>query len=92
MFQAVWKWPNDKNLRKSPPADPQCRLIHLNRKTSRILSLKLIPIPCVLVLNSALLRSSAVGLAGAFLKSDSSQAAVAPINELGLVMSDVVIP
>ena len=73
-----------------PPANPQCRLIHLNRKTLRILFVKRTPIRWVLVLKSALLKSSVVGLPGLFPKSERNQPAIAPMNELilpGIVVS-----
>ena len=66
-----------------------CFLSHLNRKTSRILSVNRIPRRCVLVLNSALCKSSTVGLAGDLPNIDNNTPAKNPRDEPILVRADI---
>ena len=66
-------------------------LIHLNRKTSRIFSLNLMPKRCVLDLNSIMFKSSAVGLAGDFPNTDNKPAASKLKNEFVLTRKRILI-
>ena len=67
----------------------QLFFIHLNRKTSRILSLNRIPKRCVLVLNSIRFKSSAVGLAGDLPNNDNNPDANKARNEFILVRTRI---
>jgi hypothetical protein len=66
-------------------------LIHLNRKTSRILSLNRIPKRCVLVLNSIRFKSFVVGLAGDLPNNDNNPAANKARNEFILVRTRILV-
>ncbi len=64
-------------------------LSHLNRKTSRIFSLKRTPRCCVPVLKSARFKSSATSLGGDLPNSDNNHPASNPRNELILAQKRI---
>jgi hypothetical protein len=69
----------------------QLFFIHLNRKTSRILSLNLIPKRCVLDLNSIRFKSFVVGLAGDLPNIANRPAASKLRNEFILVRTRILV-